>query len=58
MALVLQTATFAHQYLNSFLYSQPRKSADALKLGVLSSAQINAAASNHPSLRFHSAVMN
>jgi hypothetical protein len=49
MALVLQTATFAHQYLNSFLYSQPRKSADALKLGVLSSAQINAAASNHPS---------
>ncbi|KAL4756503.1 Gfo/Idh/MocA family protein [Aspergillus foveolatus] len=48
MALVLQTATFAHQYLNSFLYSQPKKSADALKLGVLSSAQINAAAIIHP----------
>ncbi|KAL4900095.1 hypothetical protein BDW74DRAFT_103557 [Aspergillus multicolor] len=48
MALVLQTATFAHQYLNSFLYAQPTKPPDALKLGVLSSAQINAAAIIHP----------
>ncbi|KAI9368227.1 hypothetical protein BJX61DRAFT_546725, partial [Aspergillus egyptiacus] len=48
MALVLQTATFAHQYLNSFLYSRPQKSPSALNLGVVSSAQINAAAIIHP----------
>ncbi|KAL4805668.1 hypothetical protein BDV18DRAFT_11905 [Aspergillus unguis] len=48
MALVVQAATFAHQYLASFIYAQPSKSPNALKLGVLSSAQINAAAIIHP----------
>ncbi|KAL4924610.1 Gfo/Idh/MocA family protein [Aspergillus undulatus] len=48
MALVLQAATFAHQYFGSFVYKTPSKSSDALKLGVLSSAQINAAAIIHP----------
>ncbi|KAL4866704.1 hypothetical protein BDV12DRAFT_187239 [Aspergillus spectabilis] len=48
MALILQAATFAHQYLNSFIHSQPTKSPNALKLGVLSSAQINAAALIYP----------
>ena len=44
MALVAQSATFIHQYISSFLHSKPRKSPEALKLGILSSAQINAAA--------------
>ncbi|PWY94557.1 putative NAD binding Rossmann fold oxidoreductase [Aspergillus sclerotioniger CBS 115572] len=48
MALVLQSATFLHQYLGSLLHSLPNKSGTALKLGVLSSAQINAASIIHP----------
>ncbi|KNG89548.1 hypothetical protein ANOM_001935 [Aspergillus nomiae NRRL 13137] len=48
MALVAQSATFIHQYLSSFLLSKPRKSPQALKLGILSSAQINAVAVIHP----------
>ncbi|RAH43472.1 Gfo/Idh/MocA family protein [Aspergillus brunneoviolaceus CBS 621.78] len=48
MALVLQGATFLHQYLGAFLHSAPQKSPNALRLGVLSSAQINAAAVIHP----------
>ncbi|KAB8219265.1 hypothetical protein BDV33DRAFT_192091 [Aspergillus novoparasiticus] len=48
MALVAQSATFIHQYISSFLHSKPRKSPEALKLGILSSAQINAAAVIHP----------
>jgi hypothetical protein len=48
MALIVQGATFVHQYISSFLQSTPRKSPTALKLGVLSSAQINAAAGMLP----------
>ncbi|KAE8400909.1 hypothetical protein BDV37DRAFT_274040 [Aspergillus pseudonomiae] len=48
MALVAQSATFIHQYLSSFLLSKPRKSPQPLKLGILSSAQINAVAVIHP----------
>lgn len=45
MALVDQAATFLHQYVYSWLHSIPSKTPDALKLGVISTAQINPAAS-------------
>lgn len=45
MALVIQAATFAHQYMYSWLQILPSKNPGALKLGVISSAQINPAAS-------------
>lgn len=48
MALVLQAYTFAHQYVASCLHPTPTKSPMGLKLGVISSAQINAAAVIHP----------
>jgi hypothetical protein len=44
MALVLQAYTLAQQYVSSFLHPTPTKSPMALKLGVISSAQINPAA--------------
>ncbi|EAW15171.1 Gfo/Idh/MocA family protein [Aspergillus clavatus NRRL 1] len=44
MALVDQAATFMHQYIYSWLQSTPSKTPDALKLGVMSTAQINPAA--------------
>ncbi|KAF9461167.1 putative NAD binding Rossmann fold oxidoreductase [Collybia nuda] len=48
MALAIQTITFAQQYTNSWLHPAPKKADQPLKLGVLSSAQINAAAAIHP----------
>lgn len=45
MALVLQACTFAQQYVASVLHPTPTKSAMGLKLGVISTAQINPAAS-------------
>ncbi|KAF8159171.1 hypothetical protein B0H34DRAFT_392617 [Crassisporium funariophilum] len=48
MALALQTYTFAHQYVNSWLHYVPRKTENALKLGVLSSATISAVSVIHP----------
>ncbi|KAL2009991.1 hypothetical protein VTN00DRAFT_5798 [Thermoascus crustaceus] len=48
MALVIQAATFAHQYMYSWLQSLPSKNPGALKLGVISSAQINPAAIIYP----------
>lgn len=47
MALVIQAYTFMYQYANSWRPS-PKKQADALKMGVLSAAQINPAAAFHP----------
>jgi hypothetical protein len=44
MALVIQAYTFAQQYVNSWLHPTPTKSSMGLKLGVISSAQINPAA--------------
>ncbi|KAJ9199491.1 hypothetical protein DTO207G8_3685 [Paecilomyces variotii] len=48
MALVIQAATFLHQYANATLHTTPSKNPNALRLGVLSSAQINPAAAIHP----------
>lgn len=48
MALVAQAATFLHQYIQSRLHPTPSKSPDALKVGVISTAQINAAGIIHP----------
>ncbi|KAL2424522.1 hypothetical protein ABEF95_011388 [Exophiala dermatitidis] len=50
MALVLQGYTFLYQYVNSWMHSTPKAkdTSKALKMGVLSSAQINAAAAIHP----------
>jgi hypothetical protein len=45
MALVIQAYTFAQQYVNSWFHPTPTKSSMGLKLGVISSAQINPAAS-------------
>jgi hypothetical protein len=45
MALVDQAATFLYQYVYSWLHTTPSKTPDALKLGVISTAQINPAAS-------------
>lgn len=45
MALIVKAINFMHQYLHAVLHSTPSKSPDALKLGVLSTATINAAAS-------------
>ena len=45
MALVLQAYTFAQQYVTSVLHPTPTKSPMGLKLGVISTAQINPAAS-------------
>ena len=45
MALFVQASTFMHQYIYSRMHSTPAKTPDALKLGVISSAQINAAGS-------------
>jgi hypothetical protein len=44
MALALQAITLAQQYIFSWLHSVPSKSPSALRLGVLSSADINPAA--------------
>lgn len=44
MALVVQSYTFLHQYVNSWVHNKPKKSANALNLGIISNAQINAAA--------------
>lgn len=44
MALVVQAFTFLHQYIYTRLHPTPSKSPEALKVGVISSAQINAAA--------------
>ncbi|GAM41890.1 hypothetical protein TCE0_042r15365 [Talaromyces pinophilus] len=48
MALVLQAYTFAQQYVASVLHPTPTKSLMGLKLGVISTAQINPAAIIHP----------
>ncbi|MCJ1256023.1 hypothetical protein MMC24_003842 [Lignoscripta atroalba] len=48
MALVLQAYTFAQQYAYSWMHAPSKKTEGALKLGILSSAQINAAAAIHP----------
>ncbi|RDB27790.1 D-xylose 1-dehydrogenase (NADP(+)) 2 [Hypsizygus marmoreus] len=48
MALAIQAVTFAQQYAYSWLHPAPKKTDQPLKLGVLSSAQINAAAVIHP----------
>ncbi|KAF7116233.1 hypothetical protein CNMCM5793_004309 [Aspergillus hiratsukae] len=58
MALVIQGITFLHQYIYSWLHTTPSKTPDALKLGVISSAQINPAgiihpAESHPSVILH-----
>jgi len=47
MALVIQAYTFAQQYAYSWLHAVPKKNVGALKLGVLSTAQINAASSEY-----------
>lgn len=44
MALVLQAYTFAQQYIASCLHPTPAKSPMGLKLGVISTANINPAA--------------
>lgn len=44
MALVAQAFTFLHQYIYTCLHPTPSKSPEALKVGVISSAQINTAA--------------
>jgi len=43
MALFLQTYTFGKQYIDSWLHPAPAKTPNALNLGVLSTANINAA---------------
>lgn len=48
MALVAQAFTFLHQYIYTRLHPTPSKSPEALKVGVISSAQINAAACKSP----------
>lgn len=45
MALVLQAYTLAQQYIASILRPTPTKSTMGLKLGVISTAHINPAAS-------------
>lgn len=49
MALTLQALTFAHQFTNSWLHPAGKKTDRPLHIGVLSCAQINAAAIIHPS---------
>lgn len=44
MALVVQALTFLHEYKASLLHPIPNKNPGALRLGVISSAAINAAA--------------
>lgn len=41
LALVVQAYTFAHQYAYSWIYEIQKKNLEALKLAILSSAQIN-----------------
>ncbi|PFH50974.1 hypothetical protein AMATHDRAFT_60184 [Amanita thiersii Skay4041] len=48
MALLLMNASFLQQYLYSWVYSVPQKTTDPIKVGILSSANINAAAIIHP----------
>lgn len=48
MALVIQAYTFMQQYAVSMIQSVPKKSPNALRMGVISTAQINAAAAIHP----------
>ena len=48
MALFLEFYTFAQQYVNSWRYSVPTKDQQALRVGVLSTATINAASSAFP----------
>ena len=52
MALVVQAFTFLHQYIYTRLHPTPSKSPEALKVGVISSAQINAAAREYPMNHF------
>jgi hypothetical protein len=47
MALALQMGTFAYQYVNSWLHPTTTKAPTGLKLGVISSAQINPAAGKY-----------
>ncbi|GIK07396.1 hypothetical protein Aspvir_003059 [Aspergillus viridinutans] len=58
MALVDQAATFLHQYVYSWLHSTPSKTPDALKLGVISTAQINPAAIIHPAESHPSVILH
>lgn len=51
MALVIQAATFLHQYANATLHTIPSKNPNALRLGVLSSAQINPASGLYSDLK-------
>ncbi|PKX91001.1 Gfo/Idh/MocA family protein [Aspergillus novofumigatus IBT 16806] len=58
MALVDQAATFLHQYVYSWLHTTPSKTPDALKLGVISTAQINPAAIIHPAESHPSVILH
>ncbi|KJA19597.1 hypothetical protein HYPSUDRAFT_78730 [Hypholoma sublateritium FD-334 SS-4] len=48
MALFLQTYMSVHQYIDSWIRASCKKTDNALKLGIISSATINAAAIIHP----------
>ncbi|KAF8886303.1 putative NAD binding Rossmann fold oxidoreductase [Infundibulicybe gibba] len=48
MALALQALTFVQQYTSSYFHPVAKKTEHPLKVGVISSAQINAAAIIHP----------
>jgi len=48
MALAIQTLTFIQQFTSSYLHPVPTKTEHPLKVGVISSAQINAAAIIRP----------
>ncbi|GFF38572.1 NAD binding Rossmann fold oxidoreductase, putative, partial [Aspergillus udagawae] len=58
MALVDQAATFLYQYVYSWLHTTPSKTPDALKLGVISTAQINPAAIIHPAESHPSVILH
>ncbi|KAF4220488.1 hypothetical protein CNMCM8980_001192 [Aspergillus fumigatiaffinis] len=58
MALVDQAATFLHQYVYSWLHTTPSKTPDALKLGIISTAQINPAAIIHPAESHPSVILH
>ncbi|KAF8999288.1 NAD binding Rossmann fold oxidoreductase [Cyathus striatus] len=58
MALALQMYTFIQQYLTSWAHQVPQKSSDPIKLGILSTAQINSASvidpiATHPEITIH-----
>ncbi|EON66977.1 NAD binding Rossmann fold oxidoreductase [Coniosporium apollinis CBS 100218] len=48
MALIVQAYTFLQQYAVSWMEAVPKKNSGAIRLGVLSTAQINPAAAFHP----------